>query len=150
MIKKYIDYAEAVKGHPDKEYKLHETVSVFLERIKKMMPHDFYCLIYKIHCLTYGPHFDETLAKSAVCDLKCGEHWTMDQTNNVADQHGIACKPDFYYTMNMLYSKHHHIFGDDTNTYVKMAISYMNNTDAEDGEPFRIWWAMEKQKYDND
>ena len=51
----------------------------------------------KIHCIAYGPHFDEHLAKKAVSEMKnvdgtTGEHWTVEETTRVMDQNGVHCQ----------------------------------------------------------
>ena len=37
-----------------------------MEKIRRHCPEEFYCAMYKVHCLAYGPHFDEELAKKMI------------------------------------------------------------------------------------
>lgn len=101
----------------------------------------------KLHCVAYGPHFDEHLAKKAVAGMKnvdgtCGEHWTYEQTSQLADQQGITQKADWYYVMNMLYSDYSEIYGSDINMYIRVAKAYMRDPDAPEGKVFDLWLAQ--------
>ena len=89
----------------------------------------------------------EELAKKAVAKMKnvdgtCGEHWTYEQTSQLADQQGIRCKADWYYVMNMLHSDFAEILGSDTNNYVRMAKAYINDPDASEGKVLDAWLAQ--------
>ena len=101
----------------------------------------------KLHCLVYGPHFDEHLAKKAVSEMKnvdgtSGEHWTLEETTKVMEQNGIkANKYDWYYLLNMLHSDYSKIWGDDTGQYVKFAKAYIEDPDAGEGKVFYLWRA---------
>lgn len=103
--------------------------------------------ICELHCVAYGPHFDEHLAKKAVAGMKnvdgtCGEHWTYEQTSQIADQQGITQKADWYYVMNMLYSDYSEIYGSDINMYIRVAKAYMRDPDAPEGKVFDLWLAQ--------
>jgi hypothetical protein len=92
-------------------------------------------------------HFDEKLAKKAVARMKnvdgsTGEHWTWEQTTSVANQYGIKCYGDWYYSLNMLWSDLSNVMGSDANTYAKMAKAmYFDDVDMVEGKLFREYIA---------
>lgn len=147
----YHKYWKAVKDNPEKTEKLSEIVDEMHKKLKMHCPSDYYNMLSKMHCVVYGPHFDEETAKMAVDDMhnvddSHGGHWSMEQTNSIADQQGIKEKADFYYVMNMLWSDFNKVLGNDANLYVKMAKAYMEDPDAEKGKPFRMWLAEMRDK----
>lgn len=79
------------------------------------------------------------VSKMKNVDGTIGEHWSMEQTNTIATQHGIDHKADFYYTINMLYSDFSKVLGSDSSTYVKLAKAYMLDPDADEGKVFNLW-----------
>lgn len=115
--------------------------------LKMHCPKLYWNTMYKMHCAVYGPHFDEHLAKQAVARMKnvdgsSGEHWTYEQTSQLADQQGITQKADWYYVMNMLYSDYSEIYGSDINMYIRVAKAYMRDPDAPESKVFDLWLAQ--------
>lgn len=144
MMHRYKDYLEKIAGNTAKEVELKEIVCEALEKFKRYCPEEFYGVMYKIHCVAYGPHFDEQLAQLAVSRMKnvngtTGEHWTFEQAARLAEQQNIDCVADFYYVINMLYSDFEKVLGSDVATYAKLAKAYISDPDAQDGKAFNIW-----------
>ena len=88
-------YWEKVSADPVKITEMEEIVCEALEEVRGRCPRLFWDTAYKLHCVAYGPHFDEHLPKKAVARMKnvdgtCGEHWTFEETNQLADQQGIT------------------------------------------------------------
>lgn len=140
-------YWEKVSADPVKIEEMEEIVCEALEEVRGRCPRLFWDTAYKLHCVAYGPHFDERLAKKAVSRMKnvdgtCGEHWTYEQTSQLADQQGITQKADWYYVMNMLYSDYSEIYGSDINMYIRVAKAYMHDPDAPEGKVFDLWLAQ--------
>ena len=65
---KYLEYFEKIVGNETKEKELKNIVSETMEKIRRHCPEEFYCAMYKVHCLAYGPHFDEELAKKVLSE----------------------------------------------------------------------------------
>lgn len=146
---KFKEYWTAVAGNEEKENEIKEIICAAIEKIKMYCPEEFWATVYKLHCVAYGPHFDEKLAKMAVAKMRNvdgtnGEHWSMEQTNSFADQYGIVHKADWYYTMNMLYSDFAQVIGSDANNFAKLAKAYMQDPDAQEGKVFHLWLAQMK------
>lgn len=140
-------YWEKVSADPVKITEMEEIVCEALEEVRGRCPRLFWDTAYKLHCVAYGPHFDEHLAKQAVARMKnvdgsSGEHWTYEQTSQLADQQGITQKADWYYVMNMLYSDYSEIYGSDINMYIRVAKAYMRDPDAPEGKVFDLWLAQ--------
>lgn len=148
---KHHEYIEHIIESQEHMHELKEVVCEVLETLEHYCPEEHRHMMYKLHCIAYGPHFDERLAKKAVSMMKnvdgtSGEHWTLEQAKNLAEQHNIKCKADFYYVLNMLYSDFAEVMGGDIGTYVKLAKAYMNDPDAPEGKAFRIWYMIKHEK----
>lgn len=142
------EYMLKAASDPVKKEKLEEVACDAIEKLCRYCPELFWETAYKLHCIVYGPHFDEYLAEEAVASMRnvdgtMGEHWSMEQTDAIAVQHAIRHKADFYYVMNMLYSDYSEVLGNDAATYVKMAKAYMNDPDAPEGKTFNAWAARQ-------
>lgn len=147
------EYMSKVTSEPIKRQELEEVICDAIEKLQKHCPEMFWETAFKLHCIVYGPHFDEYLAKKAVGKMKnvdgtLGEHWPMEQTNAIADQHDIEHKCDFYYVMNMLYSDFYNVLGNEASTYARMSKAYMCDPDASEGKPFEIWFSQNRRKND--
>lgn len=65
-----------------------------------------------------------------------GAHWTLEQAEQVMNQHGIDCDPiQFWVTLNMIYSDYvtvakKHGVGDKVDFYVDMAKAFLCDKDA--------------------
>lgn len=143
------EYMLKAASDPVKKQELEEVACEAIEKLRKHCPELFWETAYKLHCIVYGPHFDECLAKQAVAKMRnvdgsSGAHWSYEQVASIASQHGIKEVADLYYTINMLYSDFAEVLGSDMGTYVKMAKAYMNDPDAEAGKVFRLWLAGHK------
>ena len=148
---KYAEIMDLIASDPEKQEELKEIVCDIIEKMKRYCPEEFYSIIYKIHCVAYGAHFDKELAKKAVSKMKnvdgtIGEHWNMEQTDTIASQHGVDRKADFYYTINMLYSDFSKVLGNDNSTYIKLAKAYMLDPDADEGKVFNIWAGQKRSQ----
>ena len=144
---KYEEYLKNIDGNEEKEKAVADVMCAALHKLKAHDEEDFECVMRKVHCIVYGPHFDEHLAKKAVAEMKnvdgtSGEHWTLDETNRVMEQNGVkANKYDWYYLLNMLHSDYSEIWNEDVSHYVKFAKAYIEDPDAGEGKVFCLWAA---------
>ncbi|MBR5172248.1 MAG: hypothetical protein IKW14_02485 [Phascolarctobacterium sp.] len=143
-------YSEYVKKATNDHKMMHEISDIICEHLefeRKFMPDSYHRLMYKIHTAIYGHHFDEELAKRAVAEMvnvdgTTGEHWSMDETNKLADQHHIQYKCDWYYALNMIASDLYKVTSD-TNTLVKVTKAlYFEDPDMPEGKVFKQWAAV--------
>ena len=75
-------------------------------------------------------------------DGTCGEHWTFEQTSQLAEQQGIKHKADWYYVLNMLWSDFSDVYNGDLNMYIRVAKNYMHDPDASEGKVLDVWLAQ--------
>ena len=87
----------------------------------------------------------------AVCYLKQANalgHWTLEETNSVARQHGIEfihCNQyDWNYVMNMIYSDYYGSVSNETSVYVKLAKKFLQDKDAPEGKALKYYLAMKE------
>lgn len=132
---------------------LKEFVSCSLDMIKETH-HDLYeDLEMYLYKMIYGCHFCEDLLKKALEhmvneDGTKGGHWKIEQTNSVARSKGIMFDKfneyDFNYVMNMMYSDYYGAVPNDTDTYYKMALKFLNDKDAPEGKAFKYYFKLIK------
>lgn len=145
------EYMKVVDGDHAKEEEIYEHLWWGLCKLEHHDEDDFDKMMMKVHCVVYGPHFDEPMAKMAVShmhnvDGSTGEHWTWEQTTGVANQYGIKHYADWYYALNMLHSDLSNVMGGDANTYAKMAKAlYFDDPDMPEGKLFKQWLAVNKK-----
>lgn len=101
----------------------------------------------------YGCHFNKWLLEEALKSMvnedgTKGGHWTIDETNQVADELGIRFSNyndcDFSYTMNMIYSDYFGSVPNDVSVYAKMAKKFLEDEDAPEGKALKYYLAMKK------
>lgn len=138
------EYAEVIMADPDKLSKFHKVMCETLEAVKMCCPEIVKDAMYKTHVIAYGPHFDEELAIEATKEMlnsdgSRGAQWSMEQTNQYANQLGIHHYVDFYYAMNMLWSDFGSTLGGDAMLYARMAKAYMCDPDAIEGKVLKLY-----------
>ena len=147
MMHELREYMKIIDGDKIKEEEVYEHLWWGLCKLKVHDEEDYHKMMMKVHCVVYGPHFDEKLAKKAVAKMKnvdgsTGEHWTYEQTTSVANQYGIKHYADWYYALNMLWSDLSNVLGGDANTYAKMAKAmFFDDPDMTEGKLFKTYMA---------
>ena len=90
---------------------------------------------YELQKLAHHGHMSEALARKWVSkmhnkDGTIGQHWTVEQTEQVRKDKGLAHHMwDFYVAMNMVYSDYY-AARYDANTYVELAKDWLNDEDV--------------------
>lgn len=134
----------------------HEQLKNFLfkefEELKKTDKEMYDELEMELYVCVYGYHFNEHILNKALnCmeneDGTKGGHWSLEQTNSVAKQYGIAFSNfneyDFNYVMNMVFSDYYGVIPNETSYYVKMAEKFLKDKDAPKGKALKYYLAME-------
>lgn len=100
----------------------------------------------------HGPHFDEEMARKAVSKMENedgsrGQHWSIEETTSLANQHGIRMdekfnKYDWYVALNMVYSDYYRVIVNMTNSnnpkhFVELAKAWLCDKDIEEG---KMWY----------
>lgn len=107
-----------------------------------------------LYVLVFGEHFNEETAKEAVScmvndDGTTGEHWNIEETTAVAKQNNIVFgnfnQFDWYYTLNMVYSDFSKVFGSNTEMYIKVAKSWLEDKDAPKGKAYKYYKMTKEQ-----
>lgn len=128
MLKELLDRAD--------KHQLHKIAEVIEEHMD-----DDVMVMFEIDEAIYGPHMCEHVARHAVECMEHdnggkGEKYPADITREHLRRHKSdadkvqAMEWDFYYVMNMMYSDYVEVFGDDINTYSKLALKFIDDIDA--------------------
>lgn len=101
----------------------------------------------------YGCHFNEWMLEKALSkmhneDGTMGGHWTVEQTTDVAKQHGITFdsfnKYDWNYVMNMIYSDYYGAIPNDVSYYAKMSKKFLEDKDGHKGKAYHYYTKIAK------
>lgn len=147
-IKEIMENAKNSTNYKEIMIEWQDIIICLMDTLKEEEP-ELYTKYYdKFYCSVYGEHLNEDLALKAVLDMENadgsrGEHWSLDQTTNVAKQNSIVFdtfnKYDWYYVLNMMYSDYYKLFGSATETYIKMAKAWLDDIDVEEGKAYRYY-----------
>ena len=80
-------------------------------------------------------------------DGTTGGHWSLEETDSIARNHGIEFrsinKYDWNYVMNMIYSDYYGAIPNELTSYVKVAKKFLQDKDAPEGKALKYYKAME-------
>jgi len=128
-----------------------EFIDRSLRKVKFVDEEMYEDLEHELYVDVYGYHFNAWLLKCALDkmtneDGTKGGHWTLEETNSVARQHGVEfihCNEyDWNYVMNMMYSDYYGSVSNETSTYVKLAKKFLQDKDAPEGKALKYYLAM--------
>ncbi|MGL5732322.1 MAG: hypothetical protein ACRCX5_14530 [Bacteroidales bacterium] len=153
------DNYSRVKGNDAVMWRTTEMLSDAVLPMAETHPKEYWQLIKDLYCTMAGPHSNEDFAEWQVSEMfhkdkigtvHKGEHWSVNQTTQIYEQiknkiPNTYNKYDWYVVMNMKY--HDYICmlkewfpeADEshiTPKVVDMSVSYLADSDSEDG---KIW-----------
>lgn len=146
-IKKYIEQIVS-KGKQEDMDKLSDMLSELIYMMKE--PHNEMYKKYKmcLYEMANGKILDEDMAMEIVEKMKpYSQHWDMNTTTQVKKEYGLndIRDIDFYVVMNSLYNDYHSVLEEDTEKYVKMAIAFIRDEDAEEGKIYTYFTHIPKR-----
>lgn len=135
---------EEILANPNGSHEVATMIDEAIDDLKEVDEKSANLLMIKLHVKAYGYHFNEKLAKWAVSKMRnidgsIGEHWSIEQTNQVLSSLGVNINQfDWYYAMNMLYSDLYTMLKTDASMYAKFAIQfYFSDIDSDDTKLFK-------------
>ena len=135
MIKTYIKKIVENGKQEDME-KLSDMLAEIIYKMKELH-HELYEK-YKdcLYELAEGKIVSEDMAHEWVEDMQpIGEHWTMEETTNAMNSLGYKDREiDYYVTANMIYNDYYELVKDNEELALKMAHSWLNDSDAKEGK----------------
>lgn len=106
----------------------------------------------KAYEMEHGPHFNEEQARKAVSKMENedgsrGQHWSIEETTSLANQHGISLnnrfnRYDWYVALNMVYSDYYKVIvgisnSNNTKHFVEFAKAWLADKDIDEG---KMWY----------
>lgn len=135
MIKKYIEKIVENGKQEDME-KLSDMLVEIIYKMKELH-YDLY-KHYKmcLYEMAFGKVISDEMREEIV--EKIGEHWTLEQTEQVKNDYGYNDIPtnEFNLVMNMAYSDYKDIFEDNLDLYAKFSKAFIQDDDAKEGKVF--------------
>lgn len=136
-------------GAEKREPKVMEEWSEILEDLMEevcFVDKDLYDKYWREFYLSvFGPHLTKECATYWVSEMHNedgtkGQHWTIEQTTQVAKQYGVNFDKynadEWYAVMNMIYSDFYGAIPNDVSVYVKMSQKWLNDKDVPEGKLF--------------
>lgn len=133
--------------HASREQLIEFCNNMFSE-LKEKMPEVYEKLEMELYETIYGCHFNEYMLNKALScmeneDGTKGGHWSLEQTNNIANVKGFKFDSyneyDFNYVMNMMYSDYYGAIPNENESYFKLAKKFLDDKDAPKGKAFRYY-----------
>ena len=133
------------------EQQLREFTEEALTMLKETNPETYKDLERYLYKEVYGLHFNEWLLNEATSkmvneDGTKGAHWTLEQTTSVAKSNGVQFTKfneyDWNYVMNMVYSDYYGAVSNDINSYIRLAVKFLDDKDAKEGKAYCYYMAM--------
>lgn len=115
--------------------------------VKEMSESRFNEYGMKLYKLAYGETLNREMADSIVQNMKpYGMRWTLEDIRNLQNDFGIndIRGIDVYVVMNSAYNDYKDIFKEDVETYVKFAVDFIEDEDADDGKVFKYFTIIPK------
>ena len=86
--------------------------------------------------MAYGEIISDEMREEIV--ERIGEHWTLEQTEQVKKDYGYNDIPanEFNVVMNMAYSDYKDVFEDNLDLYAKFSKAFIQDDDAKKGKVF--------------
>lgn len=142
-IKKMMNEIIKKGNSSDMEY-LGDVFANLTYNLEDYNPIEYKNIEYKMYKMAYGDSLTEDMAKYWVSKMEnkdgtTGEHWTLQQTNNVMSQYGIKANSyDWYAVMNMIYSDY---FNPkfSINEYVELAKDWIYDKDVGNGKTLKYY-----------
>ena len=142
-FKELIDDASHLPNAKEKMPEWSVWLAKFMDEIKEVHPEVYDKYYNEFYVLNYGYHLNEESAKKWVSEMKSsdgvkGEHYTKELTDMYARQSNIDFRDvdfncwDWYAILNMVYSDYHQAFGNNNDTYVKLAKTTLEDYDVKD------------------
>lgn len=141
LKEKEIMHKELIKNANEKQ--LRDFIVDTLSMIKETNTDLYDKLEMHLYREIYGCHFSQWLLDKATSKMKnedttTGAHWTVEQTNQIANNHNLVYKEfnefDFNYVMNMIYSDFYGAVSNNADTYYQMALKFLNDKDGKEGK----------------
>lgn len=135
LIEKIIE-----SGNNDSMRCLQKMLVSMIDDLKTEDEDEYKAVEYKLYTMVYGDHLSEDLAKTWVGQMENkdgskGEHWSMDQTSQYAENRN---KVDFYAVLNMMYSDYFNPRFDN-GIYVQLAKDWLDDPDVPHGKTLKYY-----------
>lgn len=144
MIKKYIQKI-VDNNKPEDMEKLSDMLVEIIYKMKE--PHYETYKHYKmcLYEMAYGKVISDEMREEIV--ERIGEHWTLEQTEQVKKDYGYSDIPvnEFNLVMNMAYSDYKDVFEDNLDLYAKFSKAFIKDEDAKEGKVFTYFNEIPKR-----
>lgn len=125
-----------------------EQLRDFAERLMERFPDIADEASEMLGVIVDGPHFTPFSYKEAVGRMRNedgteGAHWSIDEVREMAKKNGVSLSGfneyDLAYALNMVRSDYYGAVDDNDDTYLRLALAFLNDRDAPEGKAYLYW-----------
>ena len=144
MIKKYI---QKIVGNnkPEDMEKLSDMLAEIIYKMKESNYETYKHYKMCLYEMAYGKVISDEMREEIV--ERIGEHWTLEQTEQVKKDYGYNDIPanEFNLVMNMAYSDYKDVFEENLDLYAKFSKAFIKDEDAKEGKVFTYFNEIPKR-----
>lgn len=135
------------KGKTEDMLKLNDMLNELICDLKVENPKLYREYKKELYETAYGKVIMEDKAIEIVEEMRpFGEKWDIETIEKVSVDNMIkGNKSDVYLVMNSLYNDYYDVFGEDTDTYVKMTKSWLDDKDAVEDKVYEYFMNIPKK-----
>lgn len=135
------------KGKTEDMLKLNDMLNELICDLKVENPKLYREYKKELYETAYGKVIMEDKAIEIVEEMRpFGEKWDMEAIEKVSANNMIkGNKSDVYLVMNSLYNDYYDVFGEDTDIYVKMTKSWLDDKDAVEDKVYEYFMNIPKK-----
>lgn len=144
MIKKYIQKIVDNNKQEDME-KLLDMLTEIIYKMKEPYYETYKHYKMCLYEMAYGKVISDEMREEIV--ERIGEHWTLEQTEQVKKDYGYSDIPanEFNLVMNMAYSDYKDVFEENLDLYAKFSKAFIKDEDAKEGKVFTYFNEIPKR-----
>jgi hypothetical protein len=140
MVKQYLEKIEESKDQGKME-KLGEMFEDLMYKIKEVdyeMYKQYKTCLYE---MAYGCVLSEEMAQEWIYSMKpFGMKWNLEQIKAVIEEQKLSVNTiDFWAIMNAMYNDYNQIFKEEVNTYIELAVDFLEDEDAKPNKTYNYW-----------
>lgn len=138
------EYIEKIveNGKVEDMEELSDMLETTMEILKDYDKDCYKDLEMKLYKMAYGSHLNKKMAEKIVDKMRpYGMRWSLEEIKNMLRQRGLnnIDEIEFFTVINSAYNDYKDLFNEDTESYVRFAIDFIEDEDAKQGKVFKYF-----------
>lgn len=135
------DYIQTIvnNGRIEDMEKLSDMLETTMEIVKNYDSDCYDKFEMELYKMAYGNTLNKEMAENIVHRMRpFGERFSYDEACKLKQERGLndISEVDFYAVLNAMYNDYQNMFGEDTETYIRLALNFIEDEDAKSDKVF--------------